>query len=311
MTHVAFWLSPGVHLLDLAGPAQVFSTAANQGLDYRQTHVAERAEVRSAQGLGLRARTEWPELTTEDIIVVPGTAGDLRDRAPTERSTLTRLRSHYESGGRIASVCSGAEVLGRAGLLDGRRCTTHHELCRELGSRFPAAQVVENVLYVEDGRILTSAGIASGIDLALHLVAQQYGPAAAARVARTLVVYARRNGTDPQHSAALRHRNHVDDVVHRAQDVVDAHYTEPLRLGDLATRVGVSSRTLTRAFTKSLGMTPLRYQQLLRLERARTLQAAGATADEAARRAGFGDARQLRRLRRDQVDDADLVRLAH
>lgn len=302
MTHVVFWLAPQVHLLDLAGPAGVFGTAANQGLDYQQTHIADQDEVSSAQGLGLRASTDWPELSRSDVIMVPGTAGGLRDQGPGTAALLERLRAHHAAGGRVASVCGGAEILGRAGLLDGRRCTTHHEHCRDLAAHYPASQVVENVLYVEDDRVLTSAGVASGIDLALYLVAQQHGPAAAASVARALVVYARRNGPDPQHSAALRHRNHIDDVVHRAQDVLDAHYTETLRLDDLADQVGVSARTLARAFHRTLGMTPLRYQQMLRLETAHTLQASGATAEEAARRTGFAGARQFRRLRRSGLE---------
>ena len=119
----------------------------------------------------------------------------------------------------MASVCSGADALGRAGLLDGRRCTTHHDLQDELARRYPRATVVRDVLYVVDDRVVTSAGIASGIDLALHLVAVRHGPAAAARVAREMVVYARRNGDEPQASAMLRHRAHLSDVVHRVQDL--------------------------------------------------------------------------------------------
>ena len=116
--------------------------------------------------------------------------------------------------------------------------------------------------------MVTSAGIASGIDLALHLVAARHGPAVAARVARALVVYARRNGDEPQASAMLRHRAHLSDLVHRAQDVLDARFAEPLPLAELAAAAGVSERTLTRRFRAATGLTPLRYQQELRLERA-------------------------------------------
>ena len=106
-------------------------------------------------------------------------------------------------GGTVASVCAGADALGRAGLLDGRRCTTHHDLQDELAARHPRATVVRDVLFTTDDRVVTSAGIASGIDLALHLVALRHGPALAARVARTMVVHARRNGDQPQASADL------------------------------------------------------------------------------------------------------------
>ena len=175
-------------------------------------------------------------------------------------------------------MCSGAEALGQAGLLDGRHCTTHHEVQDELAERHHAAVLVRDVLFTADDRIVTSAGIASGIDLSLHLIATRHGPAAAAQVARSMVVYSRRNGDEPQASAMLRHRSHLSDTVHRAQDLIDAHYDQPLRLPALAAAVGVSERTLTRSFTRVTGgLTPLRYQQTLRLERAEHLIGQGAT----------------------------------
>jgi transcriptional regulator GlxA family with amidase domain len=157
--------------------------------------------------------------------------------------------------------------------------------------------VVRDVLYVVDRRVATSAGIASGIDLALHLIAGRDGPAVAAAVAREMVVYARRNGDEKQASAMLRHRSHVSDLAHRARDHIEARFTRPLRLADLAAACGVSERTLTRWFTDATGLTPLRYQQALRLERAEYLIGHGATAEAAARAVGFQDARMFRRLR--------------
>src|SRR6185436_11161289 len=157
--------------------------------------------------------------------------------------------------------------------------------------------IVRDVLYVEDDRVITSAGIASGIDLALHLVAVERGAEAAARVAREMVVYARRNGDELQDSVMLRHRGHLSDLAHRVQDVIDARYADRLLLAELAHEVGVSERTLTRIFTNATGLTPLRYQQLLRLERAEHLIGHGSTIEAAARAVGFEDARMLRRLR--------------
>lgn len=297
---VALLLTGQVHLLDLAGPAQVFDTAARSGCDrYQLRYLAETPVVPSAQGLPLQAETSWPELTADDLLLVPGWravpgGSPVSGFGPRARDLL---RAHHDRGGTVASVCAGAFALAEAGLLDGRRCTTHHELQDDLARRYSGAVVVRDVLYVVDGRIVTSAGIASGIDLALHLVATRHGPAAAARVARQMVVYARRNGDDPQASAMLRHRSHMSDVVHRIQDVVDARFAEPLPLADLAASVGVSERTLTRAFDRALGLTPLRYQQVLRLERAEHLIGQGSTVEAAARAAGFQDARMLRRLR--------------
>jgi transcriptional regulator GlxA family with amidase domain len=295
---VVFLLIPRLHLLDLAGPAQVFSTAAGFGHPYELSYVAEQEDVPTAQGLRLRAETAWPELTAEDLVLVPGSGLPTLATGPRPaRATLDRLVAHQAAGGCVASVCSGADVLGQAGLLDGRRCTTHHELQDELARRYPRARVERDVLYVLDDRVVTSAGIASGIDLALHLVSTRHGPAAAARVARDMVVYARRTGDESQNSAMLRHRWHLRDAVHRAQDHLDAHYTEPLRLTELAAVTGVSERTLTRQFVESTGLTPLRYQQTLRVERAEHLISHGETAEAAARAVGFADARMLRRLR--------------
>ncbi|WP_327675625.1 GlxA family transcriptional regulator [Kitasatospora sp. NBC_00458] len=298
MTRVVFLLVPQLHLLDLAGPAQAFSTAADQGHGYEIGYVAEQEDVPTAQGLTLRAATEWPDLTADDLLVVPGwRAPVLRGHGEIAPATLARLAAHHARGGTVASVCAGADALGRAGLLDGRRCTTHHDVQDELARRHPRATVVRDVLYVVDDRVVTSAGIASGIDLALHLLAVRHGPAAAARVAREMVVYARRNGDEQQTGVMLRHRAHLVDAVHRVQDLIDARFTAALPLADLADAAGVSERTLTRHFAAATGLTPLRYQQELRVERAEHLLSHGATAESAARAVGFQDARMLRRLR--------------
>ncbi|MCA2217709.1 GlxA family transcriptional regulator [Jidongwangia harbinensis] len=301
MTRVVFVLTPRLHLLDLAGPAQVFGTAADFGHRYDLRYVADVPVVDTHQGVALQAATDWPELSADDLVVVPGWRSPLRlGRFSAE--LLHRMAEHHRRGGTVASVCAGADALGRAGLLDGRRCTTHHDVQDELARRHPRATVVRDVLYVEDHRVITSAGIASGIDLALHLVAVRHGPAAAAQVARAMVVYARRNGDERQASAMLRHRAHLSDAVHRVQDRIDAHFTETLPLADLAAGAGVSERTLTRLFETATGQTPLRYQQVLRLERAEYLIGHGSTVEAAARAVGFGDARMLRRLRARAAD---------
>ncbi|GAA2074239.1 GlxA family transcriptional regulator [Actinomadura alba] len=299
MSHVVFFLVPGVHLLDLAGPAQVFSTAADFGHPYTLGYVAERSPVPTAQGLPLVARLDWPELGPEDLIIVPGWRAPTLTGGPAiDAACLRVLREHHGRGGTVASVCAGAEALGQAGLLDGRHCTTHHDVQDELARRYPRATVVRDVLFTTDDRVVTSAGIASGIDLALHLVATRHGPAGAAQVAREMVVYARRNGHEPQASAMLRYRSHLDDIVHRAQNLIDDRFDEPLRLPALAAAVGVSERTLTRLFTRATGgLTPLRYQQTLRLERAEHLISHGTTIGTAARSVGFEDPRMLSRLR--------------
>ncbi|SIR68044.1 transcriptional regulator, AraC family with amidase-like domain [Micromonospora avicenniae] len=298
MTRVVFLLVPQLHLLDLAGPAQVFSTAADLGHGYELHYVSERAQVPTVQGVPLVARTEWPELTPDDLLMVPGWRPTAHGPAgPVSPDGLRRLAAHHAAGGTVAGVCAGAYALGRAGLLDGRRCTTHHDVQEDLARRHPAARVIRDVLYVVDDRVVTSAGIASGIDVALHLVAVRHGPAVAARVARELVVYARRNGLEQQASVMLRHRSHLSEAVHRVQDVIDHRYAKPLPLAELAAVGGVAERTLNRLFRRATGLTPLGYQQLLRVERAEHLIGHGATVESAARTVGFTDARMLRRLR--------------
>jgi transcriptional regulator GlxA family with amidase domain len=290
VSRVVFVLTPGVHLLDLAGPAQVFGTAGG----YEMAYFAEAPSVPTWQGVTLQASVEWPAITPADLLVVPGWRTGFGAFEP---GTIRRLAAHHAAGGTVASVCAGADALGRAGLLDGRRCTTHHDLQDRLARDYPRAVVVRDVLYVSDDRVVTSAGIASGIDLALHLVALRDGPAAAARVAREMVVYARRNGDEQQASAMLRHRAHLSDVVHRVQDRIDAGFAAPLPLAELAAGAGVSERTLTRLFAAATGRTPLRYQQVLRVERAEYLIGHGSTVEAAAHAVGFTDARMLRRLR--------------
>jgi transcriptional regulator GlxA family with amidase domain len=298
MPTVVFLLAPHLHLLDLAGPAQVFSTAADDGYGYALRYVSERPDVPTAQGVTMRAETSWPDLGPQDIILVPGWRASAHwHRQPLGEESLRRLAAHHAAGGMVVSVCAGAQALGAAGLLDARRCTTHHEIAADLAARYPRAQVVKDVLYVIDRRVATSAGIASGIDLALHLIAVRHGPSAAARIARSMVVYARRNGDESQASAMLRHRAHLSDLAHRAQDQIEAGFTDQLSLAELAATCGVSERSLTRHFEKATGTTPLRYQQALRLERAEHLIGHGTSVESAARAVGFQDARMLRRLR--------------
>ncbi|HEU4540135.1 MAG TPA: DJ-1/PfpI family protein [Jiangellaceae bacterium] len=297
MPQVTFVLVPQLHLLDLAGPAQAFWTAADLGYGYELTYVGEAPTVPTAQGVPVTASTTWPSLTNDDLVIVPGWRATQRPRPTVSEVSLRRLAEHHAGGGTVASVCAGAFALGSAGLLDGRRCTTHHDLQEQLATLYPRAIVQRDVLYTTDERVVTSAGIASGIDLALHLIAVRDGVAAAARVAREMVVYARRNGDEPQASAMLRHRSHLSETVHHVQDLIDARFTDSLRLADLAGAVQISERTLTRMFATATGLTPLRYQQELRVERAEHLIGHGSTVEAAARAVGFSDARMLRRLR--------------
>ncbi|WP_265447020.1 GlxA family transcriptional regulator [Flexivirga meconopsidis] len=298
MPRVVFVIAPDVHLLDVAGPAQVLSAAAELGAPYELRFVGPTAGVTSFQGLPLAVDRQLPTLTADDWLLVPGWKVRRPVRPPTLTAELLQaLADHHAGGGLVGSICAGAFALGAAGLLDDRRCTTHHDVQEELQRRHPRARVERDRLFVIDGNVVSSAGIASGIDLALELVARHDGPALAARVARSLVVYGRRNGDAAQLGTMLRHRDHLRETVHRAQDMIDAEFSRALPLAEVAAVAGVSPRTLTRAFVDATGMTPLRYQQTLRVERAELLLAQGATVESAAHTVGFDDARMLRRLR--------------
>jgi transcriptional regulator GlxA family with amidase domain len=291
---------PEVNLLDLGGPVQVFDAAAHQGADYRLEFVAaEPGEVASAQGLRLAGLGPLPDTGPDDLVLIPGP----RLRPPTRRHPLVPpavvpwLRTAVRDGARIASVCTGAAALAEAGLLAGRRCTTHWSMIELMREHYPAARVQDAVLYVHDGPVSTSAGVAAGIDLALSLVERDHGPTLAAAVARQLVVYLRRDGLRGQVSPFLEHRSHLNPAVHRVQDHLAQHLDSPHTLADLARVAHVSPRGLARAFTATIGLTPLAYQQRLRLEFAASLLAeTDLTVEAVASRCGFRDARHLRRL---------------
>ncbi len=290
---------PQVNLLDLAGPVQVFDAANHLGAGYRIEFVADEPEVVSAQGLRFAALGALSAVGPGDLVLVPGPRiPPSTGAAPLTSVAVARwLRSAGETGASLASVCSGAAAFGDAGLLDGRRCTTHWGLVDAMRARYPAAKVQDGVLYVHDGPISTSAGIAAGVDLALSLVERQHGPALTAGVARELVVYLRRNGSSAQVSVFVQHRAHLHQAVHRVQDHLAQRLDTPHTLAELAAVAHLSPRGLSRAFAAAIGMSPLAYQQLLRLEFAATLLAqTDLTVQAVAARCGFSDERQLRRL---------------
>ncbi|WP_433795822.1 GlxA family transcriptional regulator [Actinoplanes sp. CA-252034] len=288
---------PDVNLLDLGGPVQAFDAAAQLGAGYRLEFVAAGpGEVRSAQGLRFAGLEPLPAVEPGDLVLIPGP----RLRAPgpdVPEAAVTWVREAVRAGARVASVCTGAAVLAEAGLLDGRRCTTHWSLVDLMRARYPRAHVRDAVLYVHDGPVSTSAGIAAGIDLALSLIERDHGPALTAAVARDLVVHLRRNGSQRQISPFLEHRGHLHPGVHRVQDHLAQHLDLPHTLDELARLANLSPRGLTRAFTAATGCTPLEYQQRLRLDLAANLLAETTlTVEAVAARCGFRDPRHFRRL---------------
>lgn len=294
---VVFLILDGVQLLDLAGPAQVFTTAAALGAPYSLHFCANIFEVRSTQGLLLGQLEPLPIASSNDLLIVPGVTLKRLNQPLLDAKTRHWLVDAYRNGICIASICTGAIALGEAGLLDGRRCTTHWFVVEELRQRYPLARVVDGVLYVRDRGIITSAGVASGIDMALSLVEQQHGPCLTAEVARYLVIYLRRNGSQCQQSVYLEYRNHLDARVHQVQNWLAEHATEAVSLDELAQIANMSVRSFSRTFKEATGLTPVQYQQRLRLEVATVLlQNSDLSVEAISARCGFEDVRHFRRL---------------
>jgi transcriptional regulator GlxA family with amidase domain len=292
---VIFLILPEVEILDLAGPLQAFHEANRLQHRYQVRACSTHARVRSDQGLVLSDLDPLPVPGPHDLVVVPGLP--YRATIRLDRTAVRWLKTAAGAGAQIASVCTGAFVLGEAGLLDGRRCTTHWSRTAELQRRFPAARVIDDRLFVSDGAIMTSAGIASGIDMALAIIERADGPLLAASVAREMVVYIRRDGGHDQRSIYLDYRTHLQPGIHRAQDWITQHPDEKATIAGLASLAGMSPRNLTRRFRDVTGITIKEFTTRVRLELARNLlNDPGLTVEAVANRCGFESARQLRRV---------------
>lgn len=274
---------------------QAFGEANRTKTRYRMRSVSTRESITTAQGLKLSGLEPLPDVEERTLVVVPGVAYPTTLKVPTPvRRWLQRA---YSAGATIASVCTGSFVIGAAGLLDGRRCTTHWSRVDDLSRRFPRATVLADRLFVFDGRVVSSAGIVSGIDMALALIEQNDGPLVAAEVAREMVVYIRRDGRQTQTSIYLDYRTHMNPGIHRVQDQIVRNPGDDLSLDELADLAAVSRRHLTRQFRQLTGISIKEYATRVRLELAGALlNDPTMTVDSVAQRCGFSSARHLRRL---------------
>jgi transcriptional regulator GlxA family with amidase domain len=292
---VIFLALPELEILDLAGPMQAFAEANAARSRYAIRTVSTRDTIITHQGLALANLEPLPDVDRRALIVVPGMPYRATER-PDARA-VRWLRRAYEAGAMIASVCTGSFILGEAGLLDGRNCTTHWSRVESLQRRFPRARVLADRLFVADGTLVTSAGIASGIDMALALIEQRDGPLIAAQVAREMVVYLRRDGSHEQTSVYLDYRTHLHPGVHKVQDWLVQHPSRAVTLDALAAVGAMSRRNLTRLFREATGISIAEYRTRIRVELARSLlQDPTLSTDKVALRCGFTGARQLRRV---------------
>lgn len=295
-------------LLDVAGPMEALRKAnqlqSEVAFDVR--YVGALPEVTSSIGLTVSGIALLPETIEDNAMVVLSGDTELilgaerlgEIEAPLQGSDeiVAWLRRNIRPGIRLVSICSGALLAARAGLLDGRACTTHFTDCALLAEMAPTARVLENRLYVEDGERYTSAGITAGIDLMLHIIGQLASPATAAAVARYLVVYLRRAGTDPQLSPWLEGRNHIHPAIHRVQDAITADPARDWSLEALAEIAFASPRHVSRLFNDHAGMSIPDYVNRLRVALAQQLLSeTRLDMERIAERAGFASSRQLRR----------------
>ncbi len=307
---VVFVLYPGFVGLDLAGPLDVFSCATRlaerQGrpAPYRCRFVAQAAgPVTASSGLPVLAESlsdifgndasEAHALAPHTLVtpggVTPGREGDDPDLCTLVAGLAARSR-------RVVSVCTGALLLAACGLLDGRRATTHWQACARLAAAYPAVRVEPDAIFVRDGSVVTSAGVTAGIDLALHLVEEDLGPATAMEVARLLVVYRRRVGNQSQFSAPLRAQTRAGARFGPLHAWMETRLGEELGVERLADQAHMSPRHFARVFPQETGMSPARYVEQLRLDRARELLESGeAHMQTVAVAAGFGSEERLRR----------------
>lgn len=285
----------GVKLLDATGPAEVFAEANRFGANYSLKFVSpDGGDVMTSIGTRLPVSGPLSSITSADTIMVAG--GDNLVGQPIDPTLVAALKTVPARTRRLASVCTGSFILAQAGLLDGRRATTHWRHTGRLARAFPEVRVEPDAIFVRDGEVFTSAGVSSGIDLALALVEIDYGPKLVRKVARSLVVYLKRAGGQSQFSVLIEADPPPESPLRAVTDAIAADPAADHSVKRLAARAALSTRQLTRLFQSEIGMTPARYVELVRIDFARAALEAGRTVNEAARLAGFGSTETLRRV---------------
>ncbi|MFI9154944.1 GlxA family transcriptional regulator [Streptomyces sp. NPDC053367] len=283
-----------VQSLDVTGPVEVFAGADTRtpGSYEIRTASLDGGPVRTSSGLTLVPDGALPDGARPDLLVVPGGRGT---RSPDPR-LVDWLRRNGPCARRLVSVCTGAILLAEAGLLDGRRATTHWAYCEKLARDHPEVDVDADPIFVRDEHVCTSAGVTAGIDLALALVEEDLGRDVALSVARHLVVFLRRPGNQAQFSAQLAAQTAAREPLRDVQQWITEHPADDLSVEALAARARLSPRHFARAFRAETGMSPGRYVDRVRLEHARRLlEDTGDGVEEISRAGGYGTPEAMRR----------------
>ncbi|MSO40876.1 MAG: GlxA family transcriptional regulator [Solirubrobacterales bacterium] len=288
---------PGIQTLDVTGPMEVFWLAGQIAREPYEVEVVAREPGPIVTGSGLRIEPHRTLRGTRgpiDTLLVAGGTG-VRE-AENDEALIRWLRSAAKRSRRVTSVCSGAFLLARAGLLDGRRATTHWSSCELLQRRYPSVEVDSDAIFVRDGDVWTSAGVTSGMDLALALVEEDLGRATALEVARWLVLFVKRPGGQSQFSVQLSAQAAESEPLRDLQSWVGDNLDADLSVEALAGRTAMSPRNFARVFRRELGITPAAYVEAVRVERAQSeLEGSRAPIDSIARRCGFGSPETMRR----------------
>ncbi|WP_434603686.1 GlxA family transcriptional regulator [Pseudomonas sp. Z4-7] len=299
MKTVAMVLFPDFLLLDMAGPLEVFSIA-NRFLAPEQhyqllTLGTERGALRASNGVTVQADIHIDQAwAAYDVLLVPGGPGAYNDRHP---GLHTWLRASAQRATRYGSICTGAFILGEAGLLDGYRVTTHWHYTERLIQRFPKALVETDKIILHDRRLITSGGVTAGIDMALSIVAQDHGRKVALDVAKVLLVVMQRQGGQAQFSPLVAAVAAQESAVTRVQHYVMEHLEEPFSIERMADLAAMSSRHFARVFQREVKMTPMEFLQGARIDRARQLlESTDLPLKTVAFRSGFGSVRHMRQL---------------
>jgi transcriptional regulator GlxA family with amidase domain len=308
---IGFLALPGMHLMNMAGPFDVF-TRASERLSRSGKRRAPAYEIQLltvdegplpiVSGLGIVGGTPWKNASQPfDTLLVFAPGENYRARIDPE--LLAWLRKQAGEVRRVASVCAGAFVLAAAGILDGRQATTHWNLADALAQLYPKVRVDGDRIYTQDGNIWTSAGVSTGVDLALAMVEEDHGHCLPLEVARTMVLFMRRGAGQRQYSSPLAAQAADHQPIRDLIAWISEHLDTDLSVPALARRVGMSERNFSRVFTQKVSMTPARFVARLRTEAAKAKLAESADKlDNVAQSAGFGDGETLRRHLRNEPE---------
>lgn len=299
MLDVFFVLVPRFVLTDFAGPAEAFHYAGRAGAKVRQRYVGASPSIVGGLGLSVARLEPLPdELPDGALVFVSGSMSPGESyRCDEARATVAWLRRTITPRQRLACVCSAALLAAQARLLEHRQCTTHHTLLDDLRRLAPSAEVLDDRVFVIDGHVATSAGVTAGLDLALYFIEESCGAGIAQAVAREMVVWLRRTGSDPQLSPWLAFRNHMHPAVHRVQDAISRAPERAWTLAELAREAHTSVRNLTRLFRQHTGTSIIDYHHRIRVAQARQLlDIPSHSVERVAELVGFSSARSLRRV---------------